>query len=88
MLAKKQEAPAPAAQPPPEPVLTLAQRYKAAFDEMTRLGNELIEGHIDFLKQCHPSLPRQTLEMDLYKHRGCTCTVALEVVAAKEKEQS
>ena len=78
----------PAAQQPPDPVLILVRRYKALFDEMTKVGDELIEGHIDVLKQMYPSLPRPTLEMDLYKHRKCTCAVALEIVAAKEKEQS
>ena len=44
----------PAAQHPPDPVLILVRRYKALFDEMTKVGDELIEGHIDVLKQMYP----------------------------------
>jgi hypothetical protein len=71
MLAKKQQEPAP--QP------TLAERFLAAHAEMVKLGDQLINEHVDALKVSYPSLPRVTLEMDIYKHRGCTCAVALEV---------
>ena len=58
---------------------TLVERFKAAHAEMVKLGDELIQSHGEYLKLCHADLPRVTLEMDLYKHRSCTCAVALEV---------
>jgi hypothetical protein len=71
---KKQE-------PQPEPQPSLAQRFLAAHKEMIALGDQLINEHVDYLRECYPDLPRPTLEMDLYKHRACTCAVALEVAS-------
>jgi hypothetical protein len=76
MPAKKQEA----------PQLTLAARFLAAHAEMVKLGEQLIDAHVDYLKACHRDLPRQTLEMTIGRNRACTCAIALEV-AAKEKAQ-
>jgi hypothetical protein len=73
MLAKKQEA----------PQLTLAARFIAAHAEMVRLGEQLIAQEVDFLKACHPDLPRQTLEMSIGKNRFCTSVTALEVAEKK-----
>ena len=71
----------PAAATKTQPVPTLAERFKAAHAEMVKLGDELMQSHVDYLKLCHADLPRVTLEMDLYKHRACTCAVALEVAS-------
>jgi hypothetical protein len=73
MVPKKQEAPQP----------TLAERYKAAYAEMVKLGEQLIDQHVDYLKACHMDLPRTTIEQSISRNRSCTCAVALEL-ASKE----
>lgn len=70
-----------AAKTQPEP--TLAERFKAAHAEMVKLGEQLIDEHVDYLKACYKDLPRQTLEMTIGRNRACTCATALEV-ASKE----
>ena len=62
---------------------TLAERFKAAHAEMVKLGEQLIEQEVDYLKACHKDLPRQTLEMSIGKNRFCTCVTALEVAEKK-----
>jgi len=71
MLAKKQ----------PEP--TLSQRFLAAKAEAQRLGEELIQRHVDYLKECHKDLPRQSPEMDVRNRGRCSCVVA-ELIAKME----
>jgi hypothetical protein len=72
----------------PPPVLSLEERYTRAYNEMVALGEELLAQRLAYLKACYPSLPLPTLEMDLRKHRTCSCAVVLEILAAKEKEGS
>lgn len=62
---------------------TLAERFKAAHAELVALGEQLIEQEVDYLKACHPDLPRETLAMSVGKNRFCTCAIALEVVEKK-----
>jgi hypothetical protein len=82
MLAKKQQ------EPPPEPSFAeqfaaAAAKFKADYAALTASGDRLLKLEVDYLKACHPDLPRQTLEMSVGRNRFCTCVTALEVAEKK-----
>ncbi len=62
---------------------SLAEQFIALYNAMAVVRERLTEQEVDYLKSCHPSLPRVTLEMDLFKHRSCRCAVALEIASKK-----
>ena len=79
---------AAATKPPPEPSFAeqfaaAAAKFKADYAALTASGDRLLKLEVDYLKACHPDLPRQTLEMSIGKNRFCTCMTALEVAGKK-----
>jgi hypothetical protein len=48
----------------------------------------VIEDEVGALKQSYPSLPIDSLRMDLMKHRTCLCAVALEILAKNERARA
>jgi hypothetical protein len=65
--------------PKPKP-LTLAEEFLASAAHTEALAEQLVEEHVDYLKACHPGLPRETLLLELTKFRQDRIQVGREVV--------
>jgi hypothetical protein len=65
---------------PPQPELSLTQRFHRARAECEMLAMRIIDEKVAADKASAPGLPVESLRMMVMKHRTCHCEAALEVL--------